>query len=121
MFPVGLDLKTASLNSRFAGVSVEPRGMPGRQRKASQSWLKQPYHEILPCQTDRLDGALEVDGGFLLWVAGVRKVDLRPCSLHDMFDVAPVPAHHEEVMLGRDVQLCAHGDGRCQASRKVFQ
>lgn len=79
------------------------------------------YHEILPGKTDRLNCALEVDSGFLLWVTRVREVDLSTSPLHDMFDVAAVSTHHKEMMLRCDVELCAHRDCRGQAPSQVLQ
>lgn len=78
------------------------------------------YHEILPGKTDRLNRALEVDSGFLLWVTRVREVDLRTGPLHDVFDVTAIAPHHEEVVLRCDVQLGAHRDCRGQAPSQVF-
>lgn len=78
------------------------------------------YHEILPGKTDRLNCALEVDSGFLLWVTRVREVDLRTGPLHDVFDVTAIAPHHEEVVLRCDVQLGAHRDCRGQAPSQVF-
>lgn len=85
------------------------------------SFTESIYHEILPGKTDRLNGALEVDSGFLLWVTRVGEVDLSTSPLHDMFDVAAISTHHKEMMLRCDVQLCAHGDCRGQAPSQVFQ
>lgn len=63
------------------------------------------YHEVLARQADRLDGALDVDSRFLLGAVRVGEVDLGSCSLGDVFDVAAVTAHHEEVVLRGDVQV----------------
>lgn len=79
------------------------------------------YHEVLPCQADRLDGALDVDGGLLLWAVGVGEVDLSSRPLGDVLDVAAVAALHEEVVLGSDVQVGGDGDGAGQAAGQVLQ
>lgn len=78
------------------------------------------YHEVLPCQADRLDGALDVDGGFLLGAVGVGEVDLGSRPLGDVLDVAAVAALHEEVVLGCDVQVGGDGDGARQATGEVL-
>lgn len=69
------------------------------------------HHQVLPGQAHRLDGALNVDGGFLLGAVGVREVDLSAGSLGDVLDVAAVAALHEEVVLGCDVQVSADRGG----------
>lgn len=79
------------------------------------------YHEVLPCQADRLDGALDVDGGFLLRAVGVGEVDLGPRPLGDVLDVAAVATLHEEVVLGSDVQVGGDRDGAGQAAGQVLQ
>lgn len=79
------------------------------------------YHEVLPCQADRLDGALDVDGGLLLRAVGVGEVDLGSRPLGDVLDVAAVAALHEEVVLGSDVQVGGDGDGAGQAAGQVLQ
>lgn len=79
------------------------------------------HHEVLACQADGLDGALDVDGGFLLGAVGVGEVDLGARPLGDVLDVAAIAAHHEEVVLGRDVQVGADRDGACQAAGQVLQ
>lgn len=66
---------------------------------SQSSFTESTYHEILPGKTDRLNCALEVDSGFLLWVTGVREVDLSTSPLHDMFDVTAISTHHKEMML----------------------
>lgn len=63
------------------------------------SLTESTYHEILSGKTDRLNCALEVDSGFLLWVTRVRKVDLSTSPLHDMLDVTSISTHHKEMML----------------------
>lgn len=65
------------------------------------------HHQVLPCQADRLNCALNVDCGFLLGAAGVREVDLGTSSLGDVLDVAAIAAFHEQVVLGCDVQVSA--------------
>lgn len=65
----------------------------------------QTHHEVLPCQADGFDGALDVYCGFLLGAVGVGEVDLGSRSLGDVFDVAAVAALHEEVVLGGYVQV----------------
>lgn len=65
------------------------------------------HHQVLPGQADRLDRALNVDCGLLLGAVGVREVDLSARPLGDVLDVAAVSALHEEVVLGRDVQVGA--------------
>lgn len=79
------------------------------------------YHEVLPRQADRLDGALDVDGGLLLRAVGVGEVDLGSRPLGDVLDVAAVAALHEEVVLGSDVQVGGDGDGAGQAAGQVLQ
>lgn len=66
---------------------------------------KETHHEVLPCQADRFNGALNVDCGFLLGAVGVREVDLGSRSLGDVLDVASIATLHEEVVLGCDVQV----------------
>lgn len=79
------------------------------------------YHEVLSGQADRLDGALDVDGGLLLRAVGVGEVDLGSCPLGDVLDVAAVAALHEEVVLGSDVQMGGDRDGGGQAAGQVLQ
>lgn len=73
------------------------------------------YHEVLACQAYGVDGALDIDGRLLLRAVGIREVHLGAGSLHDVLDVGAVAAHHGKMVLGGDVQLCAHGDGTRQA------
>lgn len=63
------------------------------------------YHEVLARHADRLDDSLDVNSRFLLGAVGVGEVDLGSCPLGDVLDVAAVAAHHEEVVLGGDVQV----------------
>lgn len=79
------------------------------------------HHQVLASQTHRVNGSLQVDGGLLLWAVGVWEVDLRSCALHDVLDVAAVAAHHEEVVLGRNVKLRADRDGTGQVACEVLQ
>lgn len=79
------------------------------------------HHEVLPCQADRFDGALDVDRGFLLGAVGVGEVNLGSRSLGDVLDVAAVAALHEEVVLRRDVQVGGDGDGARQAASQMLQ
>lgn len=67
--------------------------------------INKTHHEVLPCQADRFNSALNVDCGFLLGAVGVREVDLGSRSLGDVLDVAAIAALHEEVVLGCDVQV----------------
>lgn len=64
---------------------------------------------------------MNVDCGLLLGAVGVREVDLSACPLGDVLDVAAVSALHEEVVLGRDVQVGADRDGAREASGEVLQ
>lgn len=73
------------------------------------------YHEVLTCQTHRVDGALDIDGGFFLRAVRIREVHLSAGSLHDVLDVAAVASHHGQMVLGRNVQLSADGNGARQA------
>lgn len=74
------------------------------------------YHEVLACQAYRVDGALDVDGGFFLRAVGIREVHLSASSLHDVLNIAAIASHHSKVVLGRDVQLCADRNGTGQTS-----
>lgn len=91
------------------------------QRTSNKRQIWSTHHEVLPCQADRLDGALNVDCRFLLGAVGVREVDLGTCPLGDVLDVAAVAALHEEVVLRRDVQVGGDRDGACQATGQVLQ
>lgn len=72
---------------------------------SSRCQQNKTHHEVLPCQADRFNSALNVDCGFLLGAVGVREVDLGSRSLGDVLDVAAIAALHEEVVLGCDVQV----------------
>lgn len=83
--------------------------------------LKNTHHEILPCEADRVDGPLDVDCGYFLWAAGVRKMDLCSSPLGDVLDVVAVASLHEKVVLRCDVQVGGDRDGARQTSSQVLQ
>lgn len=79
------------------------------------------YHEILPREADRFDGALNIDSRFLLGAVGVREVDLGSRPLGDVLDVAAITSLHEKVVLRRNVEVGGDCDGTCKTTSQMFQ